>query len=46
MNEITNIAKVADAAFKTVRIIDAAKKTIAITAVVVCGIMIFRLSQK
>ena len=46
MNEITDIAKVADAAYKAVRVMDAVKKTVAITAVVVCGIMILRLSRK
>ena len=46
MNEITNIVKVADAAYKTVRMMDALKKTVAVAAVVACGIMIIRLSRK
>ena len=46
MNEITSALRVANAAFKTVRIIDAVKKTVAVGAVVVCGVLIFRFSRK
>lgn len=46
MNEISNIAKIADAAYKTVRVMDAAKKTVAVAAVIVCGIMILKLNRK
>lgn len=46
MNEISSALKVANAAFRTVRIIDAVKKTVAVGAVVTCGILIFRFSRK
>ena len=41
MNEITSALRVANATFKTVRIIDAVIKKVAVGAVVACGIIVF-----
>ncbi len=42
MNEITNALKVANVAFKTVRVMDLAKKAVVAGAVVACGWLAFK----
>lgn len=42
MNEITSALKVANVAFKTVRVMNFAKKAVAAGAVVVCGWLAFK----
>ena len=36
MKELTNVLRVADAAFKTVRVMDFAKKTVIATSAITC----------
>ena len=42
MNEITSALRVANTAIKTVRIIDAIKKTVVVASVISCGFLAFR----
>ncbi|MBQ2841712.1 MAG: hypothetical protein IJE72_01595 [Clostridia bacterium] len=46
MDEITNTLKVANAAFKTVRVIDAVKKLAVAVAAVSCSVLVVRLFKK
>ncbi len=42
MNELTNAIRVADAAFKTVKVIEYAKKAVVAGSVVVCCCLAFK----
>lgn len=46
MNEITNALRVANTAFKTVRIIDIVKKLIIAAAAMSCGVFVLRFFRK
>lgn len=46
MNEITSALRVANTAFKTVRIIDIVKKVIVAAAVMLCGVFMLRFWRK
>lgn len=46
MNELTNAIKVANTAFRTVRVIDVAKKAVIAAAAVSCGVLVFKFFRK
>ena len=46
MNEVTNVLKIANTAFKTVQIIDIVKKTVVASAAVACCVLAVRFIRK